>query len=329
VKERRRYSIAIAFAALLLLQAGITAIPARSSAGSLSMNVIGMFPRLVGELAYADLKSARQYPWFSEFHEQLLPPRFRQFEQVLFSAGVDPNAQVEELAWGQLPLSKNGDEAIGIALGPFDPSSIEDRFKQQKLAMVEYRGYHLYANATRGGDLFLTFLDSNTAAFGPRATLQRVVDVRMGTGESLLTNTEVFPLINEANSGGVFWAVLDKSQTHFAMQELLSQAGQIQQAAAVINRVRALMVHVDAGEGMDARFQLVCGSVDDANLLGVALQAGVMIRRYQDALENPDLAKVLENVRVTPSGDRLMVEAPVSEDQLGALVKTTASAASR
>jgi hypothetical protein len=54
-----------------------------------------------------------------------------------------------------------------------------------------------------------------------------------------------------------------------------------------------------------------------------------MIRRYQDALENPDLAKVLENVRVTPSGDRLMVEAPVSEDQLGALVKTTASAASR
>lgn len=74
---------------------------------------------------------------------------------------------------------------------------------------------------------------------------------------------------------------------------------------------------------MDARFQLVCDSVDDANLLGVALQAGVMIRRYQDAQENPDLANMLDNVRVTPSGDRLIIEAPLSEDQLGALVKAT------
>ena len=34
------------------------------------------------------------------------------------------------------------------------------------------------------------------------------------------------------------------------------------------------------------------------------------------------VAKVLANIRVTPSGDRLMIEAPVSEDQLGALNKS-------
>jgi hypothetical protein len=59
VNERRRCSLAIALLALLVLQAAVAALPARSSAGSLSMTVIGMFPRLVGEFAYADLKSAR------------------------------------------------------------------------------------------------------------------------------------------------------------------------------------------------------------------------------------------------------------------------------
>src|SRR5580700_8403918 len=310
--------MAIALAALLILQTGIAALPVRGSAGSLSMSVIGMFPRLLGEFAYADLKSSRQYPWSSQFQNQLLPPRFREFEQILASAGVDANAQVEELAWGQLPLSKNGDEAIGVALGSFDPSSIEDRFKQQKLPMVEYRGSHLYGS----GDVLLTFLDSNTAAFGPRPALQKLLDVRMGTGESLLTNDALFPLISEANGSGVFWVALDKSNAHFAMQQLVPQATQFRQAAAVINRVHAIMIQVDAESGMDARFQVVCDSVDDANFLGIALQAGVMFRRYEDAQSFPDLAKVLDNIRITPSGDRLIVEAPVSKEQLGALIKS-------
>jgi hypothetical protein len=275
--------MAIALAALFILKTGIASLPVRGSAGSLSISVIGMFPRLVGEFAYADLKSARQYPWSSQFQNQLLPRRFRQFEQILASAGVDPNAQVEELAWGQLPLSKNGDEAIGVALGSFDPSSIEDRFKQQKLPMIEYRGSHLYGS----GDVLLTFLDSDTAAFGPRPALQKLLDVRMGTGESLLTNDVLFPLISEANGAGVFWVALDKSNSHFAMEQLVPEASQFRQAAAVINRVHAIMIAVDAGSGVDARFEVVCDSVDDANLLGTALQVGVMYRRYEDARSSP------------------------------------------
>lgn len=322
VLERHSYSPGIALSALMILLAGVLAVPLRGSAGSLSMTVIGMFPRLVGKFAYADLKSARQYPWFSQFREQLLPSRFLQFEQILASAGVDANTKVEEVAWGELPLSKNGKEAIGVALGSFDPSSIEDRFKQQKLPMVAYRGYHLYAGANGSDEIFVTFLDSSTAAFGPRSALEKLVDVRMGTGEGLLTNAALFPLISEANGGGLFWAVLDKSNTHFAMQQLVGQAAQFRQAATVISRLHAMTINVDARNGMDARFQVVCDSVDDANLLGTALQAGVVYERYADARSHPEVAKVLDNVRITPSGDRLVVEARVSEEQLSALIKS-------
>src|SRR5215472_9507665 len=100
--------------------------PPPTAAGSLSTGVIGLFPKQVGEFAYADLKTARKFAWFPKLREQLLPSKFRQFEQFLTSAGVDPNTQVEELAWGGLPVSKaGGEDVVGVALGAFDPSSTE------------------------------------------------------------------------------------------------------------------------------------------------------------------------------------------------------------
>jgi len=303
--------------------------PRPSSAGSLSTAIIGMFPKTVGEFAYADMKTARQFSWFPQLREQLLPSKFRQFEQFLTAAGVDPNTQVDELAWGAINAGKAGGEQIlGVALGSFDPTSSETRFKQQKLPMTDYHGYHLYAFGSGSGatDILFTFIDANTAAFGVRPAMEKMIDVRTGVTESLLTNDLMFPLINEADGTGVIWAVLDQSYTHIAVQQLRPQAGQFPQAAAIINRMHAMTISVAADSGIDAQFQAVCNSTDDANLLAAALQAGVMYRRYQAAQDHPDLASALDQVRVTPSGDRLKIDAPVSQDQLLSLIRTRAFA---
>lgn len=312
-----------------LLFASLIAVPRPSSAGSLSTGIIGMFPKQVGEFAYADMKSARKFPWFPQLREQLLPNRFRQFEQFLTSAGVDPNTQVDELAWGAINAGKEGgEEVVGVALGSFDPSSTEARFKQQKLPMIDVHGYHLYAFGSGSGasDILFAFIDSNTAAFGVRPAMEKLIDVRTGVSESLLTNDLLFPLINEADGTGVIWAVLDRDYTHIAVQQLLPQAGQFPQAAAIINRMHAMTISVAADSGIDAQFQAVCNSTDDANLLAAALQAGVMYRRYQEAQDHPDLASALDQVRVTPAGDRLKIDAPVSQDQLLSLIRTRAFA---
>ncbi len=305
--------------------------PQRSFAGSLSPSVIAMFPKQVGEFAYADLKSARQYSWFPQLREQLLPSRFRQFEQFLTSAGVDPNSQVDELAWGAIGDGKStNEEIVGVALGSYDPSSTEARFKQQKMPMTDLHGYHLYAfgSGSGPGDIFFMFIDSNTAAFGYRKALEQLIDVRGGAAESLLTNDKLFPLINEANGSGVIWGVLDQNYAHLAMHQLIPQASQFPQAAAIIGRINAMMISAEADQGINAHFQAVCASTDDANLLAAALQAGLMYRRYQESQGDPDLAGALGQVTVTPSGDRLKVDAPVSQDQLMGLIKSKALAVS-
>src|SRR5580693_5660735 len=87
-------------AAVCMLSAMILFAPKPARAGRLGSDVIALFPKDVGEFAYADLKKARTMKWFPQLQEQMLPDRFRQFEKFLASAGVDPNTQVEELAWG-------------------------------------------------------------------------------------------------------------------------------------------------------------------------------------------------------------------------------------
>jgi hypothetical protein len=329
VNQHIRFFAGIGILASLFFVAALAFAPQTSSAGSLSTAVVGMFPKEVGEFTYADLKSARKFPWFSQLKEQLLPSHFRDFEKFLASAGVDPNTQVDELAWGGISATKtSGEEVVGVALGAFNPSSSEDHFKTQKLPMFEYHGYHLYAfgTGTGAGDILFMYIDANTAAFGSRPALEKLVDVRTGVTESLLTNDLIFPLINEANGNGLIWGVLDKSYAHMALMQLLPEASQFAQAAPIVGRIKAMTITVDADKGIDAHFQAVCSTPDDANLLAAGMQGALMMRRYQEAQGHPDLAGALDQVRIAPAGDRLKIELPVTQDQLLSIIKSRALA---
>src|ERR1700730_12874879 len=182
------------------------ALPKPAQAGRLTADTIALFPKEIGEFAYADLKKARSLKWFPQLQEQMLPERFKQFERFLASAGVDPNSQVEELAWGLVPegvTSKTetagsaavptGEQIVGVALGNYTPDSTEAYFKRQKLPTFKARNYTLYAFGSGSGanDLFFFFIDSNTAAFGHRSLLEKMVEVRFGEERGLLHNTEL------------------------------------------------------------------------------------------------------------------------------------------
>jgi hypothetical protein len=272
------------------------ALPKPARAGRLAADTIALFPKEIGEFAYADLKKARTLPWFPQLQEQLLPDRFKQFERFLASAGVDPNSQVEELAWGLVPegiTSKTGatgssavptgEQIVGVALGNFNPGTTESYFKQQKLPTFRARGYTLYAFGTGAGpnDLFFLFIDSNTAAFGHRKLLEKMIEVRFGGEEGLLRNDQFYPLINDANGTGTVWAVLNPAYTRLAMQQLAPEVQQFPEAAKLVTRMRNMIISVDATSSLDGKFQAVCGSTEDANTLAQLLSAGFLYKRYQ------------------------------------------------
>jgi hypothetical protein len=318
----------------------------RAHATTLGSDVIGMFPQNIGEFAYANLKEARSLSWFPQLKQQMLPARFKQFEQFLTAAGIDPNSQVEEVAWATVgapppPASQNAppngangakqqsapgpgsEQVVGVALGSFRPETAEAYFTAQKLPVVKVRNFSLYAFGGGSGpaDLFFFFLDANTAAFGQRQQLERILAIRAGEEPGLLTESKMLPLINEANGSGVVWAVLNSAYAQLAMQQLAPEAGQFPQAQQLVSRLRALSIQIIAGSGVQARFQSVCASPDDANTFAALLQAGLLYKRYQVGNSNPDLASLLDSTSITPAGDRLNVRLTLTDDQMLSLIR--------
>jgi hypothetical protein len=320
--------------AMVLALSFASAKPAR--AGRLAADTIALFPKDIGEFAYADLKKARTLKWFPQLQEQMLPERFKQFERFLASAGVDPNSQVEELAWGLVPEGvtaktgnagsaavPTGEQIVGVALGSYNPGSTESYFKQQKLPTFKARGYTLYAFGTGAGpnDLFFLFIDSNTAAFGHRKLLEKMIEVRFGGEEGLLRNDQFYPLINDANGTGTVWAVLNPAYTRLAMQQLAPEIQQFPEAAKLVTRMQNMIISVDASSSLDGKFQAVCGSTEDANTLAQLLQAGFLYKRYQAQKDNPELAALLDQARVSPAGDRVVLRMTLDDEQVTSLIR--------
>jgi hypothetical protein len=312
------------------------AMPKPAQAGTLAANVIGMFPKDVGEFGYADLKKARTLKWFPQLQEQVLPERFRQFEKFLASTGNDPNSQVDEIAWALVAeglTSKtegtgsdavpSGEQMVGIALGNFNQDSTASYFKKQKLPTTSFHGYTLYAFGTGTGatDLFFVFIDASTAAYGHRGILEKMISVRFGDEDGLMRNDKFFSLINEANTGSSVWLVTNPAYTRLAMQQLAPEIQQFPEAAKLVMRMQNSIINIEAGSDLDAKVQAICGSTDDANTLGQLLQAGFLYKRYQAQKDNPDLAALLDQVRIVPGGDRVTLHMSLSDDQMTSLIK--------
>ena len=318
---------------LAILIALACAWPGTSRAGSVGPDLLGLFPRNSGEVAYADLKTARQFPWFTQLKQQMLPAKFREFETFLTSAGVDPNTQVTELVWAVVPGKVTTDpkagsvptaeDIVGIALGQFQPSSAEAYFAAKKLPIVKIRTFSLFAFGGGSGpnDLFFFFLDSNTAAFGQRQELEKLIGLRYGEGEGLYANTDMSALVNQANGSGTVWAVLNPAYTRLAMQQLVPETSQFPAAAQLASKLKAMTISVKGGSGIDAKFEAVCGSSEDANTFAALLQAGLMYKKYQVGNTNPDLGQMLDNTQITPAGDRLYLKLSLTDDQMLSLIR--------
>jgi len=323
--------------AACLLVALALAAPRSARAGRVGEDTIALFPKEVGEFGYADLKKARTMKWFPQLEQQVLPDRFKQFEKFLAAAGVDPESQVNEVAWGLVADNSDanstasvptGEEIVGIALGNFNPDSADSYFKQQKLPILNSRGYSLYPFGTGSGasDLVFMFFDSNKAAFGSRSKIEKMIGLRFGDDQGLLYNDTIFPLINEANGNSTVWLVLNAAYTRLAMQQLSPEVQQFPEAARLATRMKNMIVNVNTSSDIDAKFQAICGSTDDANTLGQLLQLGLMYKQYQAKNDNPDLAQLLGQAHVSPAGDRVIINMSVSDEQMSTLIRNNSFA---
>jgi hypothetical protein len=90
--------------------------------------------------------------------------------------------------------------------------------------------------------------------------------------------------------------------------------------------MKNMIINVDASGSVDGKFQAVCGSTEDANQLGQLLQLGLMYKQYQTKSDNPDLAQLLSQAKITPTGDRVVIRMTISDDQMTTLIRNNSFA---
>ncbi len=216
---------------------------------------------------------------------------------------------------------------MGVALGQFPTEAVEAYFKAEKRTVVKVRDYSLYAlSGTDDGGIFFCFMDSSTAAFGRRKELEKLIAVRYGEEQSLLSNTDLAPLISQANGSGVLWAVLSAPYSRLAMKQLLPETAEFPEVQQLVSTLRALSLGISADSGIQAHFEAAYGSPADANAIAALLQAGLAYQRYQGADSNPDLVTMLRQAKVTPSGDRLVLTLALADNQVVDLIQRNTSA---
>ena len=94
--------VKIAAACALAAMSLLSAKPAR--AGQLGADIIALFPKEVGEFAYADLKKARTMKWFPQLQEQMLPERFRLLPTICRPSADFRGKRPQLRDWLGLPL---------------------------------------------------------------------------------------------------------------------------------------------------------------------------------------------------------------------------------
>ena len=304
-------------------------------ASKLNSSIISMFPKDTSELGYADLNRSRQFSWFQQFEAQFVPDCISGFEKFLETAQVQETPSIGQVAWARVSLSDRGSgrdsgrpaagsgQLVAVASGQFDDETIKWFLDGHSVHSVQAGPNVLYESQTGMGmsEGYFALIDNQTVAFGPLEGLERILQIRSRNEKALSENAAMMALINQVNGDAVFWGVLDSSETGPAIQHLVPEVMKFPQANGLVGKLKNLSISAIASEDIELDFQVDSASPSDAIVLSQLLEAAMLSRRYQASQDNPDLAKILDGMRITPDGSHLDLSLSMTEDQMSTLIE--------
>jgi hypothetical protein len=340
LQSRRKVSVALGTTgaigrrSAIFLLLGLTISPALH-AGKLDSSIISMFPKDTSELGYADLNRSRQAAWFPQFEAQFVPDCISGFEKFLETAQVQETPSIGQVAWARVSLSDRGSgrdlgrpaagsgQLVAVAAGQFDDETIKLFLDGHSVHSVQAGPNVLFESQTGMGmsEGYFALIDNQTVAFGPLEGLERILEIRSGNGKNLSENAAMMALINQVNGDAVFWSVLDSTEAGPAVQNLVPEVMMFPEANGLVGKLKGLLISAKASDDVELDFQVDSASPSDAIVLSQLLEAGMLSRRFQASQDNPELAKILDGMRIAPEGSHLDLSLSMTDDQMMTLIE--------
>jgi hypothetical protein len=233
------------------------------------------FPSDTLQFACTDLTQLRSLPSYPQVRQRLLSQQLRAFEDFLRSLGIDPEKEVDEVALGWRGESMDSAGNFGLALGRFEPDKFAEAFAHAQLPFRQYAGQQLYAfgSGEDPSDLFFTFINGSTAAFGRLRDLKVILDVRNGDHPSLDSIANFLAWEGELEGMAPQWGIATgKAAANTALPWLAPGGQPLLDSAAFLSFVQAVLYRVEWNFGFTVHLSVVCPSPQTATDLYRLLQ---------------------------------------------------------
>ena len=245
-------------------------LPAMAKAQGLGAAGLSNFPSDTEQVAYVNVAELRSSPNYYAIHRQLFDRRMDEFEMFMRGAGTDGEKDVDEILLGWRGGKLGSEDFFGVASGRFDPEHARQLAPQHGVTRVNYHGTPLYGvdAGDANADLYFTFLDESTAAFGRETDVKAMVDLHAGNGTALDSNSDFVSWENELDGAAPQWGIATGPAAAVQAAPWFAGQGKLRlDPATVMAPIKAVLYQVDWSTGFSARLSLVCQKPENATAL--------------------------------------------------------------
>jgi len=304
--------VKICLASLLLVSMAY-AMPLNSSARA-------CVPAELLQLISVDYRALKDSPTAMALKQQLMPDNIKQFEAALKGIGLDPDKDVDTLAFASFHAGKQGVKTVGVAAGPFNMKAVLKKMKLQKFVPKKYGTSEIYP---MDGGFVMSFLDDSTLLFGDSTSIRVALDTRDGQVLGLDTNGNMADMMSSVDSAPV-WSILDQAGTQNMMRSAMGDASKVADYDTIKKRLMGSRYTLSFSSGVNFDLAVITSDTTTAATVSSLLK-GYMLYKKMSATPAEKIA--VENTAVDSDGSNVQVHFKANDQQFQSLMHSELFAA--
>jgi hypothetical protein len=229
------------------------------------------------QLISVDYRAMKDSPTAVALKQQIMQSQANllQFETALKGVGIDPDKDVDTLAFASFRTPKQGVKNVGVAAGPFAQKTVLKKLTAQKIKPTKYRTASIYP---MDGGFVMCFLDDSTLLFGEMAAVKIALDTRDGEVLGLDTNQTMADMMSSVDSSPV-WSVLDQLGTQNVMRSALGDAAKVADYDTIKKRLLGSRYTMSFTGGVNFDLTVVSSDSMSAATLSSLVKAGLLYKK--------------------------------------------------
>jgi hypothetical protein len=248
-----------------------------ANAMPLNSSARAVIPADLQQLISVDYRAIHDSPTATALKTQIMQAQqnLEQFEAALKGIGINPDKDVDTLAFASFRTPKQGVKGVGVAAGPFAMKTVLKKMIVQKIKPTKYRQSNIYP---MDGGFVMTFLDDSTLLFGEISAVKIALDTRDGEVLGLDTNPTMSDMMSSVDSSPV-WSILDQLGTQNVMRSALGDAAKIADYETIKKRLLGSRYTMSFSGGVNFDLTVVSSDSMSAATLSSLVKAGLLYKK--------------------------------------------------